>query len=141
MATNNGVAEHREGDPLMARKRMSQDDEERLIAEAESRKDDGEFWNLDEPRRINRGPEPTAVLSVRMPLSQIQAIRELAAERRVSLGELMRDALNVFAGLSAPTVVTSRTVTRLSVAGAGFPPSETAQGETTSTEQPMSLTA
>ena len=86
----------------MAKRYLEADEETRLVAEIEAqRESDGV---LGEGRRVNRGSEPTAVLSVRIPLEQMKLLRQVAGERRESVSEVLKDALYAFTGIGGSRV-------------------------------------
>ncbi|MEX2237248.1 MAG: ribbon-helix-helix protein, CopG family [Dehalococcoidia bacterium] len=82
----------------MARRRMSKEEEAALVAEIESSQNDDKAWDFDNPKKIDRGPTPTAVLSVRLPLDQFNAVKAEAARRRIPLSDLVREAIESYAG-------------------------------------------
>jgi hypothetical protein len=94
----------------MPSKRLGVDEEAALAKEAENAKVD-EQWEMERPRRVRRGSEPTAVLSVRVPLSQLRKIRETLARERIPLSELLQQAVAMAAGTGTRISVENATVT------------------------------
>ena len=81
------VAEHREGDPTVAGRRLTPEEEERLIAEAwADRDDDSIVWAKSD---VQISPDMTFVLSVQVSRAQVRALGDLAAKRNQSLTELL----------------------------------------------------
>jgi len=69
------VAEHEEGDPTVAGRRLTPEEEERLIAEAwADRDDDSIVWAKSD---VRISPDRTFVLSVRVSRAQVRALATL----------------------------------------------------------------
>jgi len=91
----------------VARRRLTPDEEAALAAEAERLRDDETAWDYKHPRRVRRGGSPSAVLSVRVPLIQLQALRKIAAVEGIALSDLLKDALASYAASAGPQVSSS----------------------------------
>lgn len=89
----------------MARKKLTHEEEERLVQEVESyRGRVGEAWDLSRPKRLRVATGATAVVSARVPFEQLKALREIAERERTSLSELTKQAIDLFIAASGPTV-------------------------------------
>lgn len=88
----------------MARRELSPEDEDRLIAEVENRESGEGIWDFQHPKRIDRGPNATAVLSARVPFVYAQMLRNIAAQRRTSLSDVVKEALEAYAVSVGPHV-------------------------------------
>jgi hypothetical protein len=112
----------------MASRRILSDAEERALAKsAEAARDASEkTWNLDAPKKVTRGSAPTAVLSVRLPLDQVQALRKIASITQRSLSEMVQGAVTTYIGTGGPALSTSD-VRGMYVAVSELPVSGTAQ--------------
>lgn len=81
------MAEHQEGDPTVPGRRLTPEEEGRLIAEAwADRDDDSIVWAKSD---VQISPDMTFVLSVRVSRAQVRALGDLAAKRNQSLTELL----------------------------------------------------
>jgi hypothetical protein len=80
----------------LGRRELTPEEESRLAAEAESRRGDAEEWDFARPAKIDRGGSPTAVLSVRVPLSQMKELRRLAGQQGISLSRLLQSAIDCY---------------------------------------------
>lgn len=76
---------------------LTEEQEVALRAEIEQLRQDGDGWDLDTPLRLDRGESPAAVLSVRMSLDQMKRLRALAADRQVSILDLVQGAIEELA--------------------------------------------
>jgi hypothetical protein len=88
----------------MARRELSPEDEERLVAEIESRQPGEGAWDFSHPKRLDRGTSPTMVLSARVPFEYAKALRDIAAERHVTLSDVVKEALEAYAASHGPSV-------------------------------------
>jgi predicted DNA-binding protein len=79
----------------MARRELDAAEEERLIADAEQASEDGSL-PLGPGRRVDRGPNPSSVISVRLPLASARRLRRLAGERNRTISELLNEAIDVW---------------------------------------------
>lgn len=86
----------------MARRNLDPAEEERLIAEVEARRDAGE--PLGEGRPVNRGTDPSVVLSVRISLEQMRLLRAVAQQRRETVSDVLKDALYAYTGIGGSRV-------------------------------------
>jgi hypothetical protein len=80
----------------MARRSLGPKEQARLIREAEEARDDDSV--VLAAGRIKRGTDPTAVLSVRVPLAQLRQLRSIASRRAISLSELLKEAVDSHTG-------------------------------------------
>lgn len=76
---------------------------ERTVKAVEASRDDESAWDFENPRRVSRGAEPSAVLSVRVPLSRLEAIRDIAAREKRSISELLQAAVDAYLSSARPT--------------------------------------
>lgn len=90
----------------MGRRELTPEQERALAAESEARRDDAEEWDFGRPATIDRGRRPTAVLSVRVPLSQVRELRRIAGQQRLSLSRLLQDAVECY--IATPRAVQLR---------------------------------
>lgn len=90
----------------MARRKLSPEDEEMIAAEAAAASEAGRDLRQV---RASRGANPTAVLSVRVPLELMQALRALAERRNSSVSDLVQAAIAAWAQASSPQVSTGFT--------------------------------
>lgn len=107
LAPDHWVAKYAKGGENVARRKLTRDEGEALAAEAEQLRDDEAAWDYDNARAVRRGRSPSAVLSVRVPLMQLATLRELAATERVSLSELLKDAVASYVASTGPQVLSS----------------------------------
>lgn len=87
----------------MAKRRLTDEEQSRLAEEAERAREEDGAWDFANPKLVTRGAQPTAVLSVRLPLSQFQLIRETARRERMSVSELLQAAVLSFLSASGAT--------------------------------------
>jgi hypothetical protein len=99
----------------MARRNISAAEERQLIADAEAHRDSG---TRSTPARLRPSEDATAVLSVRLPMSQLRALRAVAAARGASLSAVLQDAVDQLVAERGPRMTVSQRVHRLYVAGA-----------------------
>ena len=99
----------------MARRNTSAAEERQLIADAEALRDSP---TKATPVRLRAAEDATAVLSVRLPMSQLRAMRAIAGARGVSLSALLQDAVDQLLAERGTRMTVSRRVHRLYVAGA-----------------------
>lgn len=92
----------------MARKQLTSQQEREIAAAAEEASAAGADVNRVSAR-VSRGASPTAVLSVRVPLDQLQSLRAVAQRRAMSLSEVVQEAIASFAGAGGPQVFSSQT--------------------------------
>lgn len=98
----------------MARREISGAEERRLIAASERARDAGE---VGERANVKVSADATAVLSVRLPMEQLRAIRENAASQGISISSLLQQALALLAAKPKPRMTATQQVTRLWVEG------------------------
>ena len=91
----------------MARRKMTREEEATLAAEAQELRDDEAAWDYRQARLVRRGRSPSAVLSVRVPLAQLRELRKLAAAERISLSDLLKDAVASYVAYAGPQVSSS----------------------------------
>jgi len=101
------MAKYTKGGQGVARSRLTPDEEAALAAEAERLRDDETAWDYKHPRRVRRGRSPSAVLSVRVPLIQLQALRKIAEAEGIAMSDLLKDALASYAASAGPQVSSS----------------------------------
>lgn len=92
--------------------------EERLIAEAEAARDDPATQLHPVQMRIAEGT--TAVLSVRLPLDELRALRRLAEARGVSISGLLQEAVAALLAGGAAVRFSSGRAKQVTVYTAGF---------------------
>lgn len=80
----------------MGKRELTPEQESQLAADAESRRGDADEWDFGRPKKIDRGSRPTAVLSVRVPLSQMKELRRTAKLEGVSLSRLLQSAIDCY---------------------------------------------
>lgn len=107
----------------MARRRLTPSAEAGLVAEAVAARD-SDATQL-RPAAVRVGNPATVVFSVRLSAEDARAIRDLAAERGMPLGETLATAIRAFAGTTKPTMSVKRSVRRVFVQGVGSPSSDT----------------
>ena len=93
------MAEYGKGGEAMARRTLSPEEEDAAIAEAERLRDLPS--DQSRPVRMKRAAS-TVVLSVRLPLETARTLRALAAERNMSLPDLLTAVASNFAASPAP---------------------------------------
>ncbi len=91
----------------MARKELTTQQEREIAVVAEEASSAGADVK-QVSSRVSRGANPTAVLSVRVPLDQLQALRSIAQRRAMSLSEVVQEALASFASAGGPQVFSSQ---------------------------------
>jgi hypothetical protein len=94
----------------MARKVVTAADEAQLIADAEASRDDPNVVPVASGVTIAK--DASAVLSVRLQMDALRTLRELAKARRMSLSELLQDAVDSLLGSPAPHVDVSESASR-----------------------------
>ena len=109
----------------MGRRQLTPEEERQLAADAESDRGDAAVWDFGRPTKIDRGKSPTAVLSVRLPLSQMKELRRISGRERISLSRLLQNAIDYY--ISSPRTVQLRfaDVERFFAFNAGPEPSVT----------------
>ena len=90
----------------MGRRQLTPEEERQLAADAESDRGDAAVWDFGRPTKIDRGKSPSAVLSVRLPLSQMKELRHIAGREQVSLSRLLQNAIDYY--ISSPRTVQLR---------------------------------
>jgi hypothetical protein len=126
----------------MARRKLTGAEEARMVAEAERSRDDESTTLRRVDVRVGAGA--SGVLSVRLPIEQIRALRQKAAQRGESLSDLLQEAVNRLLGTSGPEVSMSQSLDRVVVyTGGGLPVARTTTFEpsATSSSMPMPMTA
>jgi hypothetical protein len=104
----------------MARRKLTDAAEAQLVASAESDRDNPERVLRRSEVRVST--EASGVLSVRLPLDQIRALRQEAVKRGVSLSDLLQEAVNRFLGSPGGEVSTSKFLQRVFIySGGGMP--------------------
>ncbi len=99
----------------MARRRLTDEEEQRLAQQAEAERDDPQNEWVSSPVRVS--PGASVVLSVRLPIDRAQALRAAAADRKMSLSELLDEAVASLLAGGGPRLVASENITRLWVYG------------------------
>jgi hypothetical protein len=100
----------------MARRRVSDREQKRLVDEVEALRETGDGWDFAHPRQVNRGSNPTAVVSTRLPIVQFRRLSKMAAAERRTVAELMKDALEAYIAVS-PFITLNQETRRLRVYG------------------------
>jgi len=90
------MAERQEGEGIVGRRELTPEQEKALAAEAEARRGDADEWDFARPAKIDRGGSASAVLSVRVPLSQMKELRRLAGQQGISLSRLLQSAIDCY---------------------------------------------
>ncbi len=85
----------------MAKRRLTAD-EERRLAEAIEQAAEKDELPLENPRRVDRGASPTAVLSARVSLATIQRLREIAGKQGIRLSHVVNAAVETYAWEELP---------------------------------------
>jgi hypothetical protein len=113
----------------MARRRLTPEEEQALAAQAERRSVGDAQWDFTRAKPVNRGRNPTVVLSGRVPVVYAQMLRRIATARRCSISDLVKQALESYAVAPAPQI--SYEGPRLmTLYGLAAPGSETMQTKT-----------
>ena len=99
----------------MARRKLTTDEEQRLREEAERVRTDQGLWEDYRPAKVVRGKNPTAVLSVRVPLSQLRGLRAIAGQQGRSLSDVLKDAVDAYVAASGPQVTSSCSTKRITI--------------------------
>jgi hypothetical protein len=86
-----------------------------LTVAAEQARDAG---SVGEYANVKVGADVTAVLSVRLRMDQLRAIRETAAQRGISISSLLQQAVAQVVAKPEPRMTVTQQVTRLWVRGA-----------------------
>jgi hypothetical protein len=108
----------------MARKRLSAEEEAQAIADAVAMRDDPSVMPMRVPGRPTSSG--SAVLSVRLPVGQVRMLRAMAAERRISLSEMLSEAVTSVLAGSGPTLSASKGASHLFMfGGVGPEPTDT----------------
>lgn len=81
----------------MVRRRLTQKEEQALAKAAEDRSVGSQEWDFARARRVDRGRNPTVVLSGRVPVVYAQMLRRKAIAERRSISELVKEALESYA--------------------------------------------
>jgi hypothetical protein len=81
----------------MARRRLTDEEEQALAKAAEERAAGDTAWDFAEAKPVNRGRNPTVVLSGRVPAVYAQMLRRMAIARRCSISDLVKQALEDYA--------------------------------------------
>lgn len=110
----------------MAGRRLTPDEETRLIQEAESQRAGVEA--LPPARRIDKGASPSVVLSVRIPVTEMERLRRLSRTRGLSLSALVQEAIDALLSDSGPRISSSPART-LRIAASGLEPSSTSSSQ------------
>ena len=81
----------------MVRRRLTPEQEQTLAEEAEQRTTGDERWDFAAAGPVNRGANPTVVLSGRVPAVYAQMLRRRAIAQRCSISDLVKQALEDYA--------------------------------------------
>jgi len=92
----------------VARRKLSAEEEAKLVADAESARGDRGRWDFDSPRRVRVPAGASAVLSVRLPVEELRALRRRAERNRISLSELVKAAVEAYVARSGPQITKTR---------------------------------
>lgn len=122
----------------MARRRLTEAEEARMVGAAERSRDDEDAAVRQVDVRI--AADASGVLSVRLRIEQIRTLRQIAAQRGESLSDLLQEAVNQLIGTCGPEVSTSRSLTRMvfHVSG-GLPAARTTTPEPTGLSSSLAL--
>ena len=91
----------------MVRRRLTHEEELALAEAAEGRPTGDKEWDFAQAKPVNRGRNPTVVLSGRVPVVYAQMLRRMAIARRCSISDLVKQALEDYA-VAAPQVSYTR---------------------------------
>jgi hypothetical protein len=119
------MAEREEGEGIVGRRKLTPEEESQLAAEAESRQGDADEWDFGRPKKIDRGRSPTAVLSVRVPLSQLKELRRTAQLEGISLSRLLQSAIDCYMAREGAVQLHFADVKRFLVFNLGPPRTDT----------------
>lgn len=108
----------------MVRRQISATEERELIAAAESLRAAG---IVGERANIKVNTDATAVLSVRLPIDQLRALRDVAVERHESVSALLQDAVLQLLTRPVPRVSATDALPRFWVTGAAIEPTDDSQ--------------
>ncbi len=81
----------------MVRRRLTPDEEQALAEAAEQRTVGDKRWDFAAAKPVNRGANPTVVLSGRVPAVYAQMLRRRAIAQRCSISDLVKQALEDYA--------------------------------------------
>lgn len=81
----------------MVRRKLTPEQEQELAEAAEQRALGDGRWDFDAAKPVNRGPNPTVVLSGRVPAVYAQMLRRRAIAQRCSISDLVKKALEYYA--------------------------------------------
>lgn len=115
----------------MARKHLTAEEEARLIEAAEAASESEEIVLERVPSRIRT--DASAVLSVRLPLADVKALRAAAAREGVSLSALLQQLVSSWARRAPLEMSISDTPRRLYVEGVRIKPSVASSADVFST--------
>ncbi len=87
----------------MVRRRLTDEEEDALAKAAEDRTSDKD-WDFSRGKPVNRGRNPTVVLSGRIPVVYAQMLRRMAVTRRCSISDLVKQAIESYAAAPGPQV-------------------------------------
>ena len=87
----------------MVRRTLTRQEDE-VLAKAAEERTSGEHWDFAGAAPVNRGRNPTVVLSGRVPVVYAQMLRRMAVTRRCSLSDLVKQALESYAAAPGPQV-------------------------------------
>ncbi len=85
----------------MVRRKLTHEEEQALANAAEERIS-GDAVDFASAKPVNRGSNPTVVLSGRVPVVYAQMLRRMAVARRCSISDVVRQALESYAAVPAP---------------------------------------
>jgi hypothetical protein len=108
----------------MVRRKLTHEEEEGLAKAADERAS-GDALDFARTKPVNRGGNPTVVLSGRVPVVYAQMLRRIAVAHRCSISDIVKQALESYA-VAAPQI-SYDAPERMTLFGAGAPGSETMQ--------------
>jgi hypothetical protein len=95
----------------MARRRLTEAEEARMVAAAERSRDDKDTAVRKVDVRV--AADASGVLSVRLRIEQIRTLRQIAAQRGESLSDLLQEAVTQMIGTCGLDVSTSQSLNRI----------------------------
>ena len=88
----------------MVRRKLSAEEEARLVAEMENSRGDRTAWDFAHPTKLRVPPGATGVLSVRVPYDQLKALRRIAERDHVSMSDVAKQAIESYIAASGPSL-------------------------------------
>jgi hypothetical protein len=109
----------------MVRRRLTPEQEQALAEAAEQRTAGDERWDFAAARPVNRGANPTVVLSGRVPAVYAQMLRRRAIAQRCSISDLVKQALEDYAVATLQVSYSRRPMQSMELRTSSAPGAET----------------